>query len=58
MQQPEMYLNSGEILDAAGKLKGGETVKFLDTFIDAFGTWVRRINSAAADAAAPQIRSA
>src|SRR4029077_14311826 len=37
LQQPEVYIGgSAELLDARGQLKSAETVKLIDSFIDAF----------------------
>lgn len=46
MQQPEAYLSgTAELLDDAGKVKSPETLKFLDSFIEAFAQWISRVNT-------------
>jgi len=46
LQQPEMYLNASEVLDASGTLKSGDTEAFVDKFVDAFVAWVARVRAA------------
>lgn len=46
MQQPEAYISgTTALLDESGKVKSPETEKFLDAFIEAFASWIARINA-------------
>ena len=43
MQQPEAYIGqAGDLFDAAGEIAKPDTKKFLQSFIDAFASWVAR----------------
>jgi chromate reductase len=43
MQQPEAYCgNTPQLFDAQGKLTADDTRKFLQTFMDAFATWIEK----------------
>jgi ketosteroid isomerase-like protein len=45
LQQPEVYIgDSAELLDASGHLKSTETVKLIDSFIDAFVAWIDKVD--------------
>lgn len=45
LQQPEMYLNTADVLDDSGGLKSGDTAAFIDKFIDAFARWIARVGA-------------
>ena len=43
LQQPEAYLaNSAELFDENGLIKNTDTVEFLQSFVDAFVTLIKR----------------
>ena len=44
LQQPEVYIGgSAELLDAAGRLNSPDTVKLINSFIDAFAAWIDKV---------------
>ena len=45
MQQPEVYIGgAADLLDEAGHLKSGDTLKLIDSFIDGFVAWIDKVS--------------